>query len=62
MEWFWATVVFLSLAAMGLLVFFVIYYWFKEAAEAAAQEQAWSRTAQARAAETGDDVHRRALT
>ncbi len=52
MEWFWTTVVFLWLGAMGLLFVWVIYYWAKAAADAVEQDKARWRTAEARGAGT----------
>lgn len=48
MEWFWVTVVYLWLAAMGALVVLVLYSWLNAAAEqgrAAATEREHSRRA-----------------
>ena len=53
MEWFWVTVVYLFFAALGVLGAFVIYAWFAAARDQAEREGAQSRTAAARAAETG---------
>ena len=50
MESFWVTVVFLWLAATGVLVAFVILYWFNAAA---ARAEELSRASRSRTAATG---------